>query len=95
MLLFLLARFHSVENIWRQDDPHDDFANEYNTVSVLALLLAVVSLAVSIPSATGLIPVKPFRNRYVCAVARKETRYHSNHMTIRISFAGIVQGRST
>ncbi|KAK6731748.1 hypothetical protein RB195_007920 [Necator americanus] len=31
-------------------------------------LLAVVSLAVNIPSGTGMIPVRPFRNRYVCAV---------------------------
>ncbi|VDM75052.1 unnamed protein product [Strongylus vulgaris] len=39
-------------------------------VLVLALLLAVVSLAVCIPSAAGLLPVKPFRDRYVCSISR-------------------------
>ncbi|WKY17309.1 hypothetical protein Q1695_001705 [Nippostrongylus brasiliensis] len=38
-------------------------------VLVLFLLLAIVALITSVPSAVGLLPVKPFKNRYVCAVS--------------------------
>lgn len=37
-------------------------------LSVSSLTLGVVSLAISIPTVTSAIPVKPFKNRYICAV---------------------------
>ena len=35
---------------------------------VASITLALVSIAISIPSATSAIPVKAFKNRYICAV---------------------------